>query len=449
MDNNPLDGLDAAQRAEVAQTLRGMRVLQDDRGIASVMNQEAEFMGSGIQRLQQVDPVQAKEVKEAMIATFAARSQLEAEVTADSYARTASPARRSTAKFLQTMRQAHAGDAAAMAGLEHARDELRDAEAVHGTPPAALPGQQDPATLPAYELAAYMTRAHEVGVRQSGASNDDKEAAKATRKVAEFEAMRAHQAEIQKAIDKDAADKVVKLRRRDPEPVNEIEAEGGGSRIKINPTALPDHFADKYEKKGNALVRIGDDPKKALLKDHGAKLTANKDYNSEAIKAMVDIAEARGWNSLTVTGSPDFRKAVWNEAAARGLSVKGYKRTEAEQARIDKELARNGKQNALAENKTVKAFKEARTPEQRREAVTKHPELKGAFAVDAAAQAFARERLQGKSQEAFMERMRDNIAFDLAQGREMATIRLLAPMFKDQNTFIKARQPHRDVGRER
>ncbi len=46
-----------------------------------------------------------------------------------------------------------------------------------------------------------------------------------------------------------------------------------------------------------------------------------------------------------------------------------------------------------------------------------------------------------------MDRMRNNIAFDLTQGRDMDTIRLLAPMFKDQNTF-KA-PPQRDIGIER
>ncbi len=60
-DKNLLNGPHAAQRFEIARTLRGMRVLQDDRNIAATMQQEAELMG--LRRLQQFDPVQAKEVQ--------------------------------------------------------------------------------------------------------------------------------------------------------------------------------------------------------------------------------------------------------------------------------------------------------------------------------------------------------------------------------------------------
>lgn len=49
------------------------------------------------------------------------------------------------------------------------------------------------------------------------------------------------------------------------------------------------------------------------------------DTNSPSIaRSMVDVAEARNWQSLRVTGSEDFKRLVWLEAAARGVKTLGY-----------------------------------------------------------------------------------------------------------------------------
>ncbi|CAD7741443.1 hypothetical protein LMG31884_47710 (plasmid) [Xanthomonas hydrangeae] len=42
-------------------------------------------------------------------------------------------------------------------------------------------------------------------------------------------------------------------------------------------------------------------------------------------KSMVKVAEAKGWDSIKVAGTDEFRRAVWMEAALRGLQVRGYK----------------------------------------------------------------------------------------------------------------------------
>lgn len=42
-------------------------------------------------------------------------------------------------------------------------------------------------------------------------------------------------------------------------------------------------------------------------------------------RSMVKVAEAKGWDSIKVTGTDEFRRAVWMEAALRGLQVRGYK----------------------------------------------------------------------------------------------------------------------------
>ena len=39
---------------------------------------------------------------------------------------------------------------------------------------------------------------------------------------------------------------------------------------------------------------------------------------------MVDVAEARNWRALRVSGNEDFKRMVWLEASARGVRTLGY-----------------------------------------------------------------------------------------------------------------------------
>jgi hypothetical protein len=49
------------------------------------------------------------------------------------------------------------------------------------------------------------------------------------------------------------------------------------------------------------------------------------DTNSPSVaRSMVDVAEARGWKGLRVSGHDDFRRMVWLEASVRGVKTQGY-----------------------------------------------------------------------------------------------------------------------------
>ena len=59
------------------------------------------------------------------------------------------------------------------------------------------------------------------------------------------------------------------------------------------------------------------------------------------IRAMLDLAAARGWPSVAIKGSASFRREVWIEAEARGLPARGHRptdpdRQEAERRRSDR-----------------------------------------------------------------------------------------------------------------
>ena len=49
------------------------------------------------------------------------------------------------------------------------------------------------------------------------------------------------------------------------------------------------------------------------------------DTNSPSVaRSMVDVAEARNWHALRVSGHEDFKRMVWLEASARGVKTIGY-----------------------------------------------------------------------------------------------------------------------------
>jgi Large polyvalent protein-associated domain 7 len=49
------------------------------------------------------------------------------------------------------------------------------------------------------------------------------------------------------------------------------------------------------------------------------------DTNSPSVaRSMVDVAEARGWRALRVSGNEDFKRMVWLEASVRNVKTLGY-----------------------------------------------------------------------------------------------------------------------------
>ena len=49
------------------------------------------------------------------------------------------------------------------------------------------------------------------------------------------------------------------------------------------------------------------------------------DTNSPSVaRSMVDVAEARNWQALRVSGNEDFKRMVWLEASVRGVKTLGY-----------------------------------------------------------------------------------------------------------------------------
>jgi hypothetical protein len=64
------------------------------------------------------------------------------------------------------------------------------------------------------------------------------------------------------------------------------------------------------------------------------------DTNSPSVaRSMVDVAQARNWNGLRVSGSEDFRRLVWLEASARSVKTIGYEPNPADLEALQRERA--------------------------------------------------------------------------------------------------------------
>ena len=105
--------------------------------------------------------------------------------------------------------------------------------------------------------------------------------------------------------------------------------------------AIPDHVRGQLVQLGNKwYLPTGE----LAMRDHGTRLTTRLE-SSEVIGLHIAVAQARGWDSIRVTGTERFRQETWRQARLAGLNVRGYRATEVEQALLVRTIVqerRNG-----------------------------------------------------------------------------------------------------------
>ncbi len=107
--------------------------------------------------------------------------------------------------------------------------------------------------------------------------------------------------------------------------------------------AVPDSVAERFLRVDNKYYF----PDKTLaFTDRGTKLRAET-HNLEVIRCLMTIAQARGWQAISITGTPEFRREVWREASLRGLDVRGY-----EPSGIEREEVRRAMEKRHGTNET-------------------------------------------------------------------------------------------------
>lgn len=206
--------------------------------------------------------------------------------------------------------------------------------------------------------------------------------------------------------------------------------------------AIPEHLRQHYHQDGNAL-RSAYRPEKIEIVDRGNRMHAYFPISSFTVRAIAETVAARGWKELEVTGTKQFQQSVYVEAAIRGVGVRGYTPTDKDAEVLQRRVDRK----AAAENPVVQAFLSAETDKQKKAAITQHPQLKAAFAVDAEAKTFADANIDSKkSAQAFVDRTRDNIAIQIHRGQE---IKLTKPTTERAEQKEPVRDQKQDQDRSR
>jgi hypothetical protein len=138
--------------------------------------------------------------------------------------------------------------------------------------------------------------------------------------------------------------------------------------------------ADEYRFKGDGPLRIA-------FTDHGKQLSSALD-TKEVVKAMADLAQAKGWREIVANGTPEFRRSIWMEGSLRGIHVAGFSPSKEDHERLKaarEELAQQRQPKpAAAPEKPVNTVEAAKKP-QPEKAATKQSERQPQAAAPAKA----------------------------------------------------------------
>jgi len=177
-------------------------------------------------------------------------------------------------------------------------------------------------------------------VRLAELEHDDRRAAPSYADLGLAEAGRARPAEAQGPKTPEVADKAV-ARPNSMRPEGGIAAERGAS-VSVTRSPVPP-LEDRFN-----IMRIGLVEKAYHFRDQAGKVAFTDKFMSistgtespAAIKAMVDRAAERGWETVRLNGSSEFVRQGWIAATAQGLKAVGHTPTVGDQGTAAKERAR-------------------------------------------------------------------------------------------------------------
>jgi hypothetical protein len=104
----------------------------------------------------------------------------------------------------------------------------------------------------------------------------------------------------------------------------------------LNPEDVPEIVKERYLRNpaNPGLFFFRDRKNNLAFSDTGIKLTTKHD-DPVVADSMVAMAIGRGWGSIRVSGSDEFKKEVWLQAQLAGLLTIGYIPSDADYARLD------------------------------------------------------------------------------------------------------------------
>jgi putative DNA primase/helicase len=108
-------------------------------------------------------------------------------------------------------------------------------------------------------------------------------------------------------------------------------------RADTDPWTVPQSVRDRFVQDGHRFYFPDGAP---AFKDRGRRLTTTSE-NTQVVHSLIQIAQARGWTEVTVSGTERFRQDAWRQARLAGLGVRGYRPSKEERAQLIRALGRN------------------------------------------------------------------------------------------------------------
>lgn len=199
--------------------------------------------------------------------------------------------------------------------------------------------------------------------------------------------------------------------------------------------------------------------RRPAFSDRGNKL-ATRGTDPDVVLSLIEIAKARGWDTITVKGTEVFRRTAWKEATQNGLNVVGYKPTAIDLADLATRPANNTVEKGSVQTKSsvttqstshqpatqatpvqpaaatqtvpkepgpkgtqpdtelaakAKAFQKDKPAS----VVEKYPDLAAAYGIVAAAKAFAADKLPEAARKDFVEMARRHMVEKIMAGQQI------------------------------
>ena len=104
----------------------------------------------------------------------------------------------------------------------------------------------------------------------------------------------------------------------------------------LDTSSVPADVRERFVRMGRYYYFPGGN---VAFEDRGKKVVT-KSENAEVVRSLVEIAQARGWQDITVSGTERFRREAWRQATYAGLILRGYEPTEQDKRQFVRDLAK-------------------------------------------------------------------------------------------------------------
>ena len=99
------------------------------------------------------------------------------------------------------------------------------------------------------------------------------------------------------------------------------------------PSAIQKRFTTVGTEKGNRFY-YRDAKSRLAFEDFGSRMSTEHS-DAMVIISMVEMAVAKGWTKMKISGHADFKHEIWLEASLRGIEISGYQAKDIDIARLN------------------------------------------------------------------------------------------------------------------